>query len=1324
MPPPIISRLNPSAGWPGGIASDGSTVQGTLVIIHGRHFHPTPEMHRNQISFASSSGGRVPAPVEWASVNEIDYQPDGIVARDSTTPGGLNAPRGVAVDSADNLYIADTENHRIVRISTSGSISSWGSHGSGNGQFDRPTGIDVDSNNFVYVADTMNHRIQKFDTNGNYITQWGSHGSGLGQFDGPMDVDVTILGGLTFVYVADSNNHRVVRTDGTGGMPANFLTPSGTGRVLGVCAPRGYGFVYATDPTNHRILRWAWFGIFNGTYGPSGDPHNLAVIDLSFPMGIEQDFDGYVYVVDQGDRVVKKFDSFDPNFRQIARFGLTIPTVPGPTPDDEFVDPVDIVVTDLKAAYIVDRQRKQVVRYTPTDSQEIWVHVPAGAASGPLGVRTDDGSATAPFSVFVTAGVEIVDAYMCQGLYEYPLVAGKKTIIRYQMRTVGATTFHNYHWGSPVTDSAVCRISRDGTNVGQVNGESVFITGTGGFMSSEIGFEILFKIPYWLINTEGDYRFEVAINRSGTHSFHDSRVFNGTFSNRKSYKIVSSPVTHLVSDGTRVSSGPMFPALFYIGGDPQHFLDWMDWSQLYSGYLNYNRLYPVRYSMGDISEYGIWVNGTMADGINSDDEVRDMLLVLELTRRRLNEDLGAGYDFMLGIVHRGEVNQNWWGVTSDSYRSALISLGNDSMGDPAYDVGSIIGHELLHQHGRDHQSARELALSDKEAWNSFYDNFVRDPVTLMYDAPSGTYRHYTWNDRTTFAEGRENGSTGNYDRLFDALANPHPKNFHMHEFVLGDKDRPRPEGTQRNFNLIGSLKKDGEFTRLSSWVGSGNTPVTPRAEGSKDRLVFLNSEGNEILSWPIHVSFGLRALKQDRTENRIDEVTALISLTVPFPEATARVEMVVDEKTAWSVDVPSQSPTIQLIRPRGGEKIGDTDILTVEWQASHSQNVELEYLIEYSFDGGKTFRPLVSGLKETRYEWQAGLTASTGNVRIRVVASDGFNQAFDVSDDIHVGDVVSRVVIVQPRPGEVIPEGKPIQLLAMAQNIEQGALQLNSSNTLWIIDDEIIVGNGNEIEFSEIELTTPRGIVTTPPAVGAHSLRVEVTVAQGKKISDKIPIEIVADSDRDGIPDDVERERGTNPNDPGDGANIAPIYPFGQWQFLCYRTKTIFQISHLGTGNLSLELGFFDEAGVSLSQHPIKVIENGSVHKTSTDSKGWVGLQLKSLQTVLIEIAATKKRRKGFGTCRVRVAKNSGITESSIQAHGWIYHRRIWWLFGWESQGTVIINNGEPMQIRGVKSWSAFSPKMLIPDTNYQLLGRCQMATQAMSRKLKENTQD
>jgi len=1280
-------------------------------------------MHRNQVTFTRAGGGQVPAPVEWASVDEIDYQPDGVVAKDATVPGGLDGPRGVAVDATGNLYIADTEQHRIVRMTPAGSFSIWGSHGTGNGQFDRPTGLAVDANGFVYVADTMNHRIQKFDASGNFVSAWGSYGSGLGEFDMPVDVDVTIIGGITFVYVADSNNHRVVRTNGDGTLPSNFGARPDAGRILGVCAPRGYGHVYATDPSNKRIFRWAWNGPYVGAFGPPS-PHHSAVIDLDFPMGIEQDFDGYVYVVDNGARVVKKFDSYDPNFRQIAQFGLTVPAVPGPTPEDEFVDPVDVAVTDLKAAYVVDRQRKQVVRYTPTDSQELWVHVPAGAASGPLRVRTDEGEASAQFNVWWRAGVEVVDAYLCQGLVEYPLVAGKKTIIRYQMRTVGATMLHNYHWGSPVHDSALCRVLRDGTDVGQVEGQPVFITATGGFMSSQVGFEIHFEIPHWLVNSQGDYRFEVRLDRTGTPGFHHTRNFNHTFHNRRSYKIISSPISHLKYDGTRVSPGPMFPALFYVG-EPQHFLDWMDWAQLYSGYLNYNRLYPVRHSLADISEYGIWVNDTMADGINNDDEVRDMLLVLELTRRRINEDTGAGYDFMLGVVDRDEVRQDWGGVTSPSYRSAIVSIGHDqNTGDPLYDLGAVIGHELLHQHDVDHQSDRERAESDKLPWNSFTGEFVYDPVTLMYVLPEGVgYRTLTWNDDTAFVEGRVNGSPSNYDILFDALANPHPKHYRQREIALGPDGPSRPAGAQRNFNLVGSLKASGEFTRLASWVGAGTSPVTPQAEDSEDWLLFLDADGMELLRWRVRISFGLQALTKGRSHARLAEDTALVSLTVPFPDATARVELVAGGRTVWSADVPSQAPTVQLVAPKGGEHIGPMDTLTVEWEASHPEGVELEYAIEYSFDGGETFRPLATALKETHYEWQAGLTASTGHVRVRVVASDGFNEAADVSDDISVGDTPSRVAILQPRRGEVIPQGKAIHLLAMASDVEQGPLQLNQGNTRWLLDGEVVLGIGNDIDVREIQLTTPRGTVSTPLPVGEHRLRVDATIAPGKTVSDEIPIKVVADSDRDGVPDDVETERGTSPTDPGDGASVAPIYPFGQWRFHRWRNRTLFQISHLGTGKVLLELGFLDETGEPLAGHRLRVVEGDSLRRTLTDDQGWVEIRLGSLQTALLVLTGDRCRRKGFGSCYVRVAAGSPLTETIIQAHGWIYHRRAWWLFGWESQGTVVINEGKPLQIRGAQSWSASSPKMAVPAMGYRLLGRLQMATHMTSRMLEEREQ-
>jgi tripartite motif-containing protein 71 len=85
-------------------------------------------------------------------------------------------------------------------------ITKWGSKGEGDGQFVSPGAVAVDSSDNVYVADQLNHRIQKFDSNGTFITKWGSRGEGDGQFTHPEGVVADSSGN---VYVADASNNRI-----------------------------------------------------------------------------------------------------------------------------------------------------------------------------------------------------------------------------------------------------------------------------------------------------------------------------------------------------------------------------------------------------------------------------------------------------------------------------------------------------------------------------------------------------------------------------------------------------------------------------------------------------------------------------------------------------------------------------------------------------------------------------------------------------------------------------------------------------------------------------------------------------------------------------------------------------------------------------------------------------------------------------------------------------------------------------------------------------------------------------------------------------------
>jgi len=116
-------------------------------------------------------------------------------------------PFGVAVDSAGNVYVADSYNYRIQKFDAGGTyLAKWGSYGAGEGQFSGPWDVAVDSAGNVYVADTGNDRIQKFDAGGTFLAQWGSYGEGEGQFSYPSGLAVDGAGN---VYVADSWNHRI-----------------------------------------------------------------------------------------------------------------------------------------------------------------------------------------------------------------------------------------------------------------------------------------------------------------------------------------------------------------------------------------------------------------------------------------------------------------------------------------------------------------------------------------------------------------------------------------------------------------------------------------------------------------------------------------------------------------------------------------------------------------------------------------------------------------------------------------------------------------------------------------------------------------------------------------------------------------------------------------------------------------------------------------------------------------------------------------------------------------------------------------------------------
>ena len=163
-------------------------------------------------------------------------QPSGVVStlagstQGNTDGTGTSAqfdyPTGVAVDGAGNVYVADYDNHRIRKITASGVVSTLAGSTQGNtdgtgtsAKFAYPRGVAVDGAGNVYVADQYNDRIRKITASGVVSTLAGSssgYADGTGtsaKFYNPTGVAVDGAGN---VYVADYYNHRIRKITASG----------------------------------------------------------------------------------------------------------------------------------------------------------------------------------------------------------------------------------------------------------------------------------------------------------------------------------------------------------------------------------------------------------------------------------------------------------------------------------------------------------------------------------------------------------------------------------------------------------------------------------------------------------------------------------------------------------------------------------------------------------------------------------------------------------------------------------------------------------------------------------------------------------------------------------------------------------------------------------------------------------------------------------------------------------------------------------------------------------------------------------------------------
>ena len=178
--------------------------------------------------------------------------------------------RAVAVDSANNKYILDATNNRVVKLDVNNDfVDQWGSAGSGDGQFSFASDIAIDSAGNVYVSDEGNGRIQKFDSDGAYLTQWGTFGVGDGEFS---EISSLAIDSSDNVYVADPDNGRVQKFTSAGTYTiqwGTYGTADGEFSDLRSVVADQSGNVYVLEGFNgnNRIQKFDSDGVYVSQWG-------------------------------------------------------------------------------------------------------------------------------------------------------------------------------------------------------------------------------------------------------------------------------------------------------------------------------------------------------------------------------------------------------------------------------------------------------------------------------------------------------------------------------------------------------------------------------------------------------------------------------------------------------------------------------------------------------------------------------------------------------------------------------------------------------------------------------------------------------------------------------------------------------------------------------------------------------------------------------------------------------------------------------------------------------------------------------------------------
>jgi sugar lactone lactonase YvrE len=393
----------------------------------------------------------------------------GIVGSTNSLPGNLsvNFPRGLAFDSNNNLYFADSENNKIRKINYSdGSILTVAGNGvaggSGdngpavNAQLNYPLDVALDPTGNIYFVDGNSYRIRMINVSSGIISTIAGSSPGFSGDGGPAINAQMLPRGIAIapngdIYIAEMANNRIrkitvstgVITTIAGTGIAGFSGDGGAAISANLSSPTNLivnnsGEIYFSDSGNARIRKISATGIIStiagtGTSGFFGDGGAATSARLDNPKGLAYDEAGNLYIADYNNHRIRKVNSDGIISTVAGTSGFGFSGDGGSAINASLNNPIDVAFDNNGSLYVADYNNHRVRKLDPF-----------AVISLSNTTQTYDGNAKSVVVTTVPAGLQVITTY--NGLTTPPINAGSYSVVTtlndplYSGQTTGTLT--------------------------------------------------------------------------------------------------------------------------------------------------------------------------------------------------------------------------------------------------------------------------------------------------------------------------------------------------------------------------------------------------------------------------------------------------------------------------------------------------------------------------------------------------------------------------------------------------------------------------------------------------------------------------------------------------------------------------------------------------------------------------------------------------------------------------------------------------------------------------------------------------------------------